>query len=298
MNLTVKDLLDAGVHFGHQLRRFNPRSKKYVFDHRHGISVINLEKTYVCLERATEYVEHLAAQGKKILFVGTKKQAQEIVREAATACGMPFAANRWMGGGLTNFTTIKASLKKYRGYLEMEADGRLAKHHKKEAAAIRRTMNRMHRNFEGMLELEDLPDALFIVDTNHEDIAVAEANRLHIPIIGVVDTNADPTVVQYPIPANDDSLKSIRVIVETIMEAIQSGNAQREANAQQGGRGGQRFGVSAEEEIVPETFSADPEDVEALASDPAEVLEEPAPEPVAEEAPAEEEVPTEEPKQS
>lgn len=272
MNITVRDLLDAGVHFGHQQRRFNPRSKRFVFDHRHGISVIDLEKTYASLERATEYVEHLSAQGKKILFVGTKKQAQEIVREAARACGMPFSASRWMGGGLTNFSTIKTSLKKYKTFLEMEVDGRLAKLPNKEAAAIRRTMNRMHRNFEGMLELDGLPDALFVIDTNHEEIAVAEANRLNIPVVGIVDTNADPSVVQFPIPGNDDSIKSIRIIVETIMEAVQNGTALREAQAQS--KAAHRAGGPAieepVEEAVPQSFSAEPDDT---AEAPPEMLE-------------------------
>ena len=154
MNITINDLLDAGVHFGHQLRRFNPKAKRYVYDNRHGISVIDLEQTYSLLDEATTYIEELVTSGQNLLFVGTKRQAQEIIREAATACQMPFCANRWMGGTLTNYSTIKSSLDKYKNYLAMDADGSLDKLHNKEASAIRREMNRMQRNFEGLLEMD------------------------------------------------------------------------------------------------------------------------------------------------
>jgi small subunit ribosomal protein S2 len=280
LNITARDLLDAGVHFGHQLRRFNPRSKPFVFDNRHGISVIDLEKTYNCLEAACDFASETVANGGKILYVGTKKQAQEIVREAANSVQMPFCANRWMGGGLTNFVTIKASLKKYRKYLEMEADGSLSKLPGKEAAAIRRTMSRMHRNFEGLIEIDDLPDAMFIVDTNHEEIAVAEGNRVELPILAVVDTNSDPTKVKYPIPGNDDSIKSIRILVETVTEAIQEGLSLREERMSQRGeqrgsgaptyRGGEEAQRSAEPIVEgPRADVADaPIPVEEIAPSP------------------------------
>lgn len=229
MNTTPKDLLDAGVHFGHQLRRWNPKSKPYVYDNRNGISIIDLEKTHALLEKAYTKVEDTIASGKDILFIGTKKQAQDIVREAATDCQMPFCVNRWMGGGLTNFTTIKSSLAKYRKFLKMDQEGELEKLPGKEEAAIRRQMSRMNRNFEGMLAVNELPAAVFVVDTKNEEIAVAEANRLGIPVIGLVDTNSDPTLLEYPIPGNDDAVKSIRIIVETILEAAQNGLAHREA---------------------------------------------------------------------
>ena len=235
MNTTPKDLLDAGVHFGHQLRRWNPKSKPYVYDNRNGISIIDLEKTHDLLGKACAFAEDTVASGKDILFIGTKKQAQDIVREVATACSMPFCVNRWMGGGLTNFATIKTSLVKYRKFLKMEADGDLAKLPGKEEAAVRRQMSRMHRNFEGILEINELPAALFVIDTKNEEIAVAEANRLGIPVIGLVDTNSDPSLINYPIPGNDDAVKSIRIIVETLMEAIQSGLSQREAKKVQAG---------------------------------------------------------------
>lgn len=235
MNTTPKDLLDAGVHFGHQLRRWNPKSKPYVYDNRNGISIIDLEKTHDLLGKAFTFAEDTVASGKDILFIGTKKQAQEIVREAATGCQMPFCVNRWMGGGLTNFATIKTSLAKYRKFLKMDRDGELSKLPGKEEAAIRRQMARMHRNFEGILEINELPAALFVIDTKSEEIAVAEANRLGIPVIGLVDTNSDPTILDFPIPGNDDAVKSIRIIVETLMEAIQNGLTRREAKKVQKG---------------------------------------------------------------
>ncbi|MEX2382257.1 MAG: 30S ribosomal protein S2 [Opitutales bacterium] len=228
MNITMRDLLDAGVHFGHQRKRWNPKSKEFVFDHRHGISVIDLEKTYSRLDEAGKYLQNLVAEGGKILFIGTKRQAQEVIREAATATNMPFSANRWMGGTLTNFETIKRSLAKYKKYMAMEEDGSLAKLPKKEGAAIKREMARMHRNFEGLLDLSDMPTALFVVDIKNEEIAVAEARRLEVPIVALVDTNSDPTLVQYPIPGNDDAVKSITIIINTIVEYIQAGLAERE----------------------------------------------------------------------
>ncbi|MBH55037.1 MAG: 30S ribosomal protein S2 [Opitutaceae bacterium] len=230
MNITVRDLFDAGVHFGHQTKRWNPKSKPYVFDHRQGISIMDLGKTYECLETASQFLEQTIADGGKVLLVGTKKQAQELIREAATATELPFCVNRWLGGTLTNFSTILNSIAKYKNFLSMEADGSLDKLPKKEGSAIRREMSRMNRNFEGLLEMPELPDAIFIIDIKRENIAVAEAKRLQIPIVALVDTNSDPTLVDYPIPGNDDAVKSICIIVETIMEALQNGMAKREAN--------------------------------------------------------------------
>ncbi len=231
MNITPKDLLDAGTHFGHQVRRWNPSFKPFLFDHRNGISIIDLEKTYAQLEKACEFVTDTVRRGKDILFVGTKRQAQEIVREAATETRMPFCVNRWMGGTLTNFTTIKTSLEKYRRFLDMEKDGSLNSLPKKEGSAIRRQMVRMHRNFEGITDQRELPAALFVIDVKNEEIAVAEARRLGIPVIALVDTNSDPSGIDFPIPGNDDAAKSIRIIVETIVEAIQDGLEHRETVA-------------------------------------------------------------------
>jgi len=290
MNITVKDLLDAGVHFGHQTRRWNPKSKPYVFDHRHGISIINLEKTYALLEKSYEFIENLVAGGSDIMFVGTKRQAQEILREAATTCGMPFAVNRWMGGALTNWTTSKASLDKYKRYLRMEAEGSLQKLPGKEQAAIRREMARMHRNFEGMLELKEQPKALFIIDVKSEAIAVSEARRLKIPVIALVDTNSDPTIVNYPIPGNDDAVKSIRLVTEVIMEAVQNGLARRTeapSSPQQGITPivRQEFDESELEVTFADDIVLDEPKKDAPKEEPA--AEAPAAEAPAEEAPAE-----------
>lgn len=233
MNITLRDLLDAGVHFGHQRKRWNPRSKGFVFSHQHGISVIDLEKTYQALEKASTFLEETVAAGGDVLLVGTKKQAQEIIRESAQATRMPFAANRWLGGTLTNFNTIKTSLAKYKKYLSMEADESLNKLPKKEGAAIRREMVRMNRNFEGLLEVNKLPAALLIIDSHYENIAVAEANRLKIPVVAIVDTNADPSLISHAIPGNDDAVKSIRIIMDVLVESIQSGLSQRESRQAQ-----------------------------------------------------------------
>jgi len=227
MNITVKDLLDAGVHFGHQTRRWNPRSKPFVYDHRSGVSIINLEKTYEQLEKAAAALEEIVASGKDVMLIGTKRQAQEILREAANMCNMPYCVNRWLGGTLTNFETILTSLKKYKKFLSMEASGELDKLYSKEAAAIRREMDRMNRNFEGIKDISKLPGAAFIVDVKNEEIAVAECRKLGIPTIAIVDTNSDPSLVDYPIPANDDAVKSIRLIVEVMLEAIQNGMSRR-----------------------------------------------------------------------
>jgi len=230
MNITVRDLLDAGVHFGHQTKRWNPKSKPFVFDHRQGISIIDLEKTYNCLQKASDFAEEIVAKGGKILLVGTKKQAQEIIREVAVSTNMPFSVNRWLGGTLTNFSTILNSIAKYRKYLAWENDGTLDKMPKKEVAAIRREMNRMNNNFEGLLDMPELPDALLIIDIKKEAIAVSEANRLGIPVLALVDTNSDPSKVDYPIPGNDDAVKSVRIIAEVLAEGIQNGVMKREAS--------------------------------------------------------------------
>ena len=229
MNVTPKDLLDAGVHLGHQTKRWNPRSKPYVFDHRQGITIIDLEKTHAALEKACTFIENLVAHGDDVLLVGTKRQAQELIREAATATGMPYVTTRWMGGTLTNFETIKKSLAKFKKYQAMDASGELGKYSSKEESAIRREMARMTRNFDGIIGLTALPRAMFVIDTSYEEIAVAEAKRMGIPSIGLVDTNSDPTQLTYPIPGNDDATKSVRIIVETIVAAITAGLSRREA---------------------------------------------------------------------
>jgi small subunit ribosomal protein S2 len=229
LTTTVRDLLDAGVHFGHQTKRWNPRSKPFIFDHRQGVTIIDLGKTYAALEKACEALTDLVANGGNVLFVGTKRQAQEIVREAAASVNMPYCVDRWLGGTLTNFTTVKGSIAKYKRYQAMDTSGELQKLGGKEQAAIRREMVRMQKNFSGIAEMGDLPQAMFIIDVAHEDIAVAEGARCKIPTVALVDTNSDPSNVTYPIPGNDDAVKSIRVIVDTVVEAVQNGLGQRDA---------------------------------------------------------------------
>ncbi|MBC8011613.1 MAG: 30S ribosomal protein S2, partial [Burkholderiales bacterium] len=209
MQVTARDLLDAGVHFGHQTKRWNPRSKPYVFDHRQGITIIDLGKTHELLAKAFSFIEDKVASGGNVLFVGTKEQAREIVREAATTTGMPFCVDRWLGGTLTNFATVKKSIAKFKKYQQQEQSGELAKLSSKEEAAIKREMVRMTKNFSGILEMPELPTIMFVVDANHEEIAVAEAKRSGIPCVGLVDTNSDPTQLSHPIPGNDDAVKSI-----------------------------------------------------------------------------------------
>lgn len=247
MNIELTDLLDAGVHFGHQVKRWNPKSKGFVFDHRQGISIIDLTKTYEGLQAAYDFVRETVSKGGEILLVGTKRQSQEIIREASANTGMPFCSNRWMGGTLTNWQTITSSIAKYKKYMKMDADGSLAKLPKKEGSAIRREMERMNRNFEGIVKMDKLPAALFIVDVNYEDIAVAEAKRSKIPVVALVDTNSDPSNVDYVIPGNDDAVKSIRIIVETLCEAVQEGRSERESRAQ---KGGQQAVETAEAQMV------------------------------------------------
>jgi small subunit ribosomal protein S2 len=229
VSVTLQDLLDAGVHFGHQTRRWNPKSKPYVFDHRQGISIIDLEKTHNNLVKACAYLTESVANGGQVLFVGTKRQAADIVKEAAISVQMPFCTNRWLGGTLTNFETVKRSIAKYKKYQAMENDGSMAKLPKKESSSIKREMARMQRNFEGILEMTEIPATMFVVDTKSEAIAVAEGKRLGMKIVGLVDTNSDPTQLSHPIPGNDDAAKSIRIITEAIVAAIQEGLAQREA---------------------------------------------------------------------
>ncbi len=249
MNLTPKDLLDAGVHFGHQTKRWNPRSKPFVFDHRQGISIIDLGKTHAALEKAVKFVEDTVGNGGNILFVGTKRQAKEIIREAASATSMPVCVDRWLGGTLTNHETVKKSIAKFKKYQAMETSGELAKLSSKEEAAIKREMVRMQRNFSGIVDMVGLPSAMFVVDVNHEKIAVAETQRCGIPCVGLCDTNSDPTTLSHPIPGNDDAVKSIRIIVETIVAAIQNGLAQRDTRRAQ--RGAADIKVANAEVQVP-----------------------------------------------
>ena len=223
MELDYETMFEAGVHIGHQVKRWNPKFGPYLYKHIHDISVIDLEKTRACLEKAATFLTEQIKDGAMVLLVGTKLQSQELIRELGQATGMPFCANRWLGGCLTNFKTVKASLAKYKRFLAMEESGELDKMFKKESSAIRREMVRMHRGFEGLLELNACPNVLFAVDAMKEAIALREARRLQIPTVGIVDTNSDPSLLDYPIPANDDSVKSLRVLFDYLREAMEQG---------------------------------------------------------------------------
>lgn len=246
ISITPKDLLDAGVHFGHQTKRWNPRSKPFIYDHRQGVTIIDLGKTHEALQKACSFLEEIVANGGNVLFVGTKRQAKEIVREAATSVNMPMCVDRWLGGTLTNYETVKKSIAKFKKYQQMETSGELGKLPRKEESAIKREMTRMQKNFSGIADMGGLPSVMFVVDVNHHKIAVAEAARAGIPCVGLVDTNSDPTSVSHPIPGNDDAVKSIRIIVEAVTAAIQAGLTQRDSRRTQRGSADSRASSSAE----------------------------------------------------
>ncbi len=261
ISVTPKDLLDAGVHFGHQTKRWNPRSKPFVFDHRQGVTIIDLGKTHEALTKACAFLEDTVANGGNVLFVGTKRQAKDIVREAATAVNMPMCVDRWLGGTLTNYETVKKSIAKYKKYQAMETSGEMAKLPRKEESAIKREMTRMQKNFAGISDMGGLPTAMFVIDVNHHKIAVAEATRAGIPCVGIVDTNSDPTTVSHPIPGNDDAVKSIRIIVEAISGAIQSGLNLRDTRRAQRGAADIK-GTTAGIENIPAPAPAAGDDVD------------------------------------
>jgi small subunit ribosomal protein S2 len=229
--LTVKDLLDAGLHFGHQTRRWNPKMKPYIFGKRGGIHILDLTQSLSRLQSACAFAEQLAGEGRSVLFVGTKKQAQHITRETAMASGQHYVTQRWLGGTLTNLRTIQGSIRRMRDIEEMEKDGRMAAAPKQEASSLRRELERLRRNLSGLAGMTTLPGAVFVVDINREANAVAEANRLNIPVIAVVDTNCDPDPVRYVIPGNDDAMRGIQIIVQALSQAIQKGAASAAARA-------------------------------------------------------------------
>jgi len=231
--ITMKELLEAGVHFGHQTKRWNPRMKEYIFGERNGIYIIDLQKTLKMFKEASKYVTDLALDGKTILFVGTKRQAQDAIAEEATRCGMFYINQRWLGGLLTNWTTVQKSVKRLQELDEMATDGRYDLMTKKEVIKLERERKHLQANLAGIKNMRRLPDALFVVDSNNETIAVKEARKLGIPVVAVVDTNCDPTLVDYIIPGNDDALRAIRLftskIADSIVEGVQMGGEKEQA---------------------------------------------------------------------
>ena len=227
--IAMKDLLEAGVHFGHQTKRWNPKMKQYIFGERNGIYIIDLNKTVKLFRAAEEFVTNLASEGKTLLFVGTKRQAQDVIAEEAQRCGMYYINQRWLGGLLTNFTTIQRSLGRLRDIEAMATDGRYETLSKKEIARNEKEKRKLLKNLEGIRTMGRLPDAIFIVDTRKEKIAVDEARKLKIPVVGIVDTNCDPDEVDYVIPGNDDALRSIRLFAGAIAESVLAGRGLRES---------------------------------------------------------------------
>ncbi len=227
-NVTMKQLLEAGVHFGHQTRRWNPKMKPYIFADKNGIYIIDLQKTVRMFKRAYQFVRDTVAEGKSVLFVGTKRQAQESIEEEARRCGMPYVNHRWLGGMLTNFQTIRKGIERLRDLEAMAEDGRLQGYTKKEIMHLQKEKAKLLKNLGGIKEMRELPGAVFIVDSRREYIAVKEARKLGIPVVAIVDTNCDPDEVDYVIPGNDDAIRAIKLFSSLIADACLEGMAARE----------------------------------------------------------------------
>jgi small subunit ribosomal protein S2 len=256
MNLQLKDLLEAGVQFGHQTRRWNPKMKKYIFGARNGIYIIDLQKSLDVLKAACEEVRETSARGQSVLFVGTKKQARDVIREEAERTGQFYVIERWLGGMLTNFQTIRTSIKKYKDLERMKSDGSFEKFTKKEVLHFERELDRYQKVLGGIKEMNRLPGMVFVVDSRHEAIAVAEARRLGVRLAGIVDTNSDPDLLDYPIAGNDDAIRSIRVITRAFGDAVVEGKAEAGRHAEsepEGQAGSVDTYVSGEPEAIEKT---------------------------------------------
>jgi small subunit ribosomal protein S2 len=252
----MKELLEAGVHFGHQTRRWNPKMKEYIFGERNGIHIIDLQKTLKLFRDAARFVADTAGQGKLVLFLGTKRQAQEAVAEEAQRCGMFYVNHRWLGGTLTNWVTLQKSIKRMKFLKAMVEDGRMAALPKKEAARLDRELKHLHQNFEGVENMTVLPDAMFVIDPNNEVIAVREARRMGVPVVAIVDTNCDPDLVDWVIPGNDDALRAIRLFTSKVADAVLTGrdafeqtqiSEQKSAEGAEAGEAGEYVDTSAYE---------------------------------------------------
>jgi len=230
--VSMKQLLEAGVHFGHQTRRWNPKMKEYIFTERNGIYIIDLQKTVKKIEEAYDFVKNLAAEGGKILFVGTKKQAQESIQEEAQRCGMYYVNQRWLGGMLTNFKTIRKRIDRLNELEKMEEEGLFEVLPKKEVLNLQHEKERLEKNLGGIKDMSELPQAVFIVDPRKERIAVSEARKLQIPIVAIVDTNCDPDEVDYVIPGNDDAIRAVKLLTEKIADAVIEGRQGEQMDAE------------------------------------------------------------------
>ncbi len=219
-NVTMREMLEAGVHFGHQKRFWNPKMKQYIFGERHKIHIINLEQTVVMYQDAVNFLSKIAAKKGKILFVGTKKAAQEVIKEEATRAGMPYVNHRWLGGMLTNYKTVRQSIKRLKDFEKMQEEGLFDRLSKKEALMKQREMEKLERCFGGIKNMGGLPDVMFVVDTGYEDIAIEEARRIGIPVVAIVDSNSSPDGVDYVIPGNDDAIRAIKLYMRGIVDAV------------------------------------------------------------------------------
>jgi small subunit ribosomal protein S2 len=229
--ITIQTLLEAGCHYGHQSRRWNPKMKPYIFGERNDIYILDLKQTIINADKAYTFLKDSAAKGATVLFVGTKKQAQEAISTQAQRCGMPYINQRWLGGMLTNFVTMRSRIEHMEELEAMGEDGRMAALPKKEQALLGKELEKLQKNLGGVRDMKSLPQVLFVVDTKREEIAVKEANRLHIPVVGLLDTNSDPDVIDYGIPANDDAIRSVALISELVADAVLAGSGKEQISA-------------------------------------------------------------------
>ncbi len=248
ISIGIKELLDSGVHFGHQTKRWNPKMKPFIFDARNGIHIIDLSKTLTQLEAACNFMHGIVAKGGHVLFVGTKKQAQEAVKESAKSCGQLYVTERWLGGTLTNFNTIKRSIARLKTIEKWETDGSINNYVKQEQSMYRREAARLFKNLDGIRTMDKYPAAMFIVDIKREHNAVAEGRRLKIPIVALVDTNCDPEQVDYPIAGNDDAIRSVRLILQTVVQTVTQARGEYEA----------KYGRRREEQAAEAAAAATP----------------------------------------
>ncbi len=233
VKINIHTLLDAGCHYGHQTRRWNPKMRPYIFGERNGIYILDLKQTIINGDRAYTMLRETAAKGGTVLFVGTKKQAQESIQVQAERCGMPYINQRWLGGMLTNFVTMQSRIKRMEELEAMVEDGRMSSFVKKEQAMLTKELEKLQRNLGGVRNMKSLPQAIFVVDTKREEIAVKEANRLHIPVIGLLDTNSDPDLIDYGIPANDDAIRSVALMCELVADAVLAGSGKEQITAEE-----------------------------------------------------------------
>jgi small subunit ribosomal protein S2 len=250
LSIGIKELLDTGVHFGHQTRRWNPKMKPFIFDARNGIHIIDLSKSLAQLEAACDFLRDVVTKGGRVIFVGTKKQAQQAVKDTAKECGQFHVTERWLGGTLTNFATIRRSMNRMKEIEKMETDGSINNYVKQEQSSIRREAARLVKYFDGIRGMDKHPAAMFVVDIKREHNAVAEARKLKIPVVAIVDTNCDPDLVNYPIPGNDDAIRSVRMILSVVGQAVTQARAEHEAKF------GRRRTEDAAAEAAPATTPA------------------------------------------